>query len=296
MGTSLTASISGCALREDVFVLQNRLAASEQRNAQQHKEINGRVDELVSKLDALNNSFSGFQNEQKETGEEHNVKYADVRQVVKELREEMQTLSGRLDENRQEVQKASENQSTNSNQLAQQWDHVEKTVKASSDRIVRLEEYLGLEPSEKMPASEKQPSEGKGGSATTEEQTPSSPNDLYTSGKKHFDAGDYEKARQLFESYLKQAARSENADNAQFWIAEIFFREKWYEKAILEYQKVIESYPKGNKVRSALLKQGLAFSSLNDKDNARLILKELIRKHPGTTEAEIATKKLEELK
>jgi TolA-binding protein len=59
---------------------------------------------------------------------------------------------------------------------------------------------------------------------------------------------------------LKRFPKSDNADNAQFWIGEIYYRQKWYETAILEYQKVIENYPKGNKVQASLLKQGFAFS------------------------------------
>ena len=39
---------------------------------------------------------------------------------------------------------------------------------------------------------------------------------------------------------LKRFPQSDQADNAQFWIGETYYRENWYEKAILEYQKVIE--------------------------------------------------------
>ncbi|MBW2198143.1 MAG: tetratricopeptide repeat protein, partial [Deltaproteobacteria bacterium] len=88
---------------------------------------------------------------------------------------------------------------------------------------------------------------------------------------------------------------SKNADNAQFWIGEIYYHEKWYEKAILEYQKVIEKYPKGNKVQASLLKQGFAFLNLGDKSNARLILSELIKKYPKSNEAKIAKRKLKGL-
>ncbi len=95
---------------------------------------------------------------------------------------------------------------------------------------------------------------------------------------------------------LKLYPKSPQADNAQFWLGETYYREKWYEKAILEYQKVIEKYPKGNKVPASLLKQGLAFHSLGDKANTRLILTELIKKYPKSNEAKIAKQKLKRLK
>ena len=62
----------------------------------------------------------------------------------------------------------------------------------------------------------------------------------------------------------------------------------------MEYQKVIENYPKGNKVPAALLKQGLAFRNIGDKPNARLILNELVKKYPNSNEGGIAKQKLTE--
>jgi tol-pal system protein YbgF len=87
-------------------------------------------------------------------------------------------------------------------------------------------------------------------------------------------------ARQGFEDLLKKYPSSSRANNAQFWLGETYYQEKWYEKAILEYQKVIDKYPKDNKVPAALLKQGFAFLSLGDKTNARLVFRELLNKYP----------------
>ncbi|MCP4718042.1 MAG: tetratricopeptide repeat protein, partial [Desulfobacteraceae bacterium] len=71
--------------------------------------------------------------------------------------------------------------------------------------------------------------------------------------------------------------------------------EKWYEKAILEYQKVLEDYPESNKTAAARLKQGYSFAELGETANARLILKELIKRHPDSNEAKYARKKLKSL-
>ena len=90
---------------------------------------------------------------------------------------------------------------------------------------------------------------------------------------------DYDESIQTFQELIKRYPLSKNADNAQFWIGEIYYREKWYEKAILEYQKVIEKYPEGNKAKDALLKQVYAFHNMGDNSSARLILKEMVIKH-----------------
>ncbi|MFW5901529.1 MAG: tetratricopeptide repeat protein, partial [Thermodesulfobacteriota bacterium] len=48
----------------------------------------------------------------------------------------------------------------------------------------------------------------------------------------------------------------------------------------------------GNKVAAAYLKQGIAFQELGETGNAKLVLKELIRKFPDSNEAGIARKKI----
>ena len=45
----------------------------------------------------------------------------------------------------------------------------------------------------------------------------------------------------------------------------------------------------------ALLKQGLSFLNIGEANNARLVLKELVAKHPDSSEAGIAKQKLESL-
>jgi len=119
---------------------------------------------------------------------------------------------------------------------------------------------------------------------------------MYTAAKTLLDKGDNKGARKKFETFIKTFPDSASADNAQFWIADSYYRENWYEKAILEYQKVIVTYSSGNTVPAALLKQGYAFANLGEKGNARLIFKEMIRKYPRTAEAKIAKKKLGALK
>ena len=45
-----------------------------------------------------------------------------------------------------------------------------------------------------------------------------------------------------------------------------------------------------------MLKQGLSFYNLNEKPNARLIFKEVIKKYPSSAEAKIAKEKLDTIK
>jgi TolA-binding protein len=59
---------------------------------------------------------------------------------------------------------------------------------------------------------------------------------------------------------------------------------------------VIKKYPQGNKVPSAMLRQGQAFYQIKDKISSRLLLKKIIKKYPNSSEAKIAEAKLKTMK
>jgi tol-pal system protein YbgF len=269
----------GCALQDDIIIVDKRLASLSQRVSKQE-----------SAIELLRSDISRHQEDQMSATQAFREQQADLRALMDDLREDILVLRGRLEEvgymTHEKMGTVTEEESKREEQIKR----LEHAVQASRDRIVRLEDYFGLEPSEKM-VSQKTPPAGK----KQESPTQKSPDLLYVQAKEKFDRAEYDTARELFQSFLKEHPKSDNADNAQFWLGEIYYREKWYEKAILEYQKVLERYPKGNKVRGALLKQGFAFLSLGDKDNARLILKELVRKYPDSSEAKIAKDKLSTL-
>jgi len=119
---------------------------------------------------------------------------------------------------------------------------------------------------------------------------------LYAAAYELFREAKYEKSREGFENFLKLHPDTEFSDNAQFWIGECYYFEKKYEKAIVEYDKVVKKYPEGNKVPFALLKQGLSFEKLGDKTSAKLLLQQVIRDFPNTSQSRIARTKLLEIR
>jgi tol-pal system protein YbgF len=211
--------------------------------------------------------------------------YAELNATVEELRREIQIVKGKVEEVEHSIQKGRPNVSAGPQAE-------DSRVSQLEDRILQLEQYMDLEspvagkkpPVVAIPEKTAPPESAKKDLSETE---------LYNTSKQALDRGEFEASRASFADFLKRFPNSANADNAQFWIGESYYREKWYEKAIMEYQKVIETYPDGNKIPSALLKQGLSFFNLNEKANARLILKEIIKKYPTSNEAKIAKDKLD---
>ncbi len=154
---------------------------------------------------------------------------------------------------------------------------------------------------EKVTLSQESPPESKGASAVADssitEQLPSVPatddKGLFDAGKRYFESYNYPSARKELGLLLDNYPSSSFADDAQYYIAETYFNEKWFEKAILEYQLVIEKYPQGDKRPSAYFKQGLAFENIGDSTNAKVRYKELVQLYPDSNEAKIVGSKLQ---
>ena len=278
-GALLELFLSGCATQQDMTSVDNRLTEMELRNAEASKnrdDIQYQVEEYSKMRQSMD--------------QELRRQSASLRALIEELREEIRILNGRIEEfdfALKQQQKGVDGFQSKTESVSNQ---LTETTSKNQQRIARLENYLNLESSGKptktvavvTPAAKAKTPKKLG-----EEE-------IYQLGKKAFDQGDSDTAKKHFQELIKRFPKSENADNAQFWIGEIYYREKWYEKAILEYQNVIENFPEGNKVPAALLKQGLAFENIGDKANSRLILEELIKKYPKTSEAKIALEKIKE--
>lgn len=105
--------------------------------------------------------------------------------------------------------------------------------------------------------------------------------------------GQYKEAIAHFKFFLLSYPQSGLADNAQFWIGECYRAQHKLEEAIVAYQRVIDDYPGGNRVPRAMLHQGFAYLKIDDKTNAKLILRKLTDELPMAKEAEIARMVLE---
>ncbi len=101
--------------------------------------------------------------------------------------------------------------------------------------------------------------------------------------------------RELMETFLTRYPQDALAVNAAYWVGESYYAEKNYEKAILEFEDIIQKYDDHPKVASAMLKQALAFEATGDKATARLLLQRVIEEFPLSGEAVIAKQKLQGL-
>lgn len=253
----------------------------------------------VAQTGNLDKEMDAVREEVQVQGEDLRANYAKMRSEIDSLRFDLQTVQGSLEEGAV-VGSAS---GPGSSGLANDVLYLKEEFLNLSKQVQQLYAYVGLETTAVL--EERGTGTVAGGTRVTSTPTdtantqtvvtPADANTLYNSAKSAFDSGNMEKAQREFEEILAKFPEAEIAGNAQFWLGEIYYRGNWYEKALLEYKKVLDNYPKGNKVASALLKQGLAFEKLGQKANARIVLEELVRKYPGSSEALIAQKKLPQL-
>ena len=106
----------------------------------------------------------------------------------------------------------------------------------------------------------------------------------------------YQPAIEAFQGFLKQYPDGRYAHIAQYWLGEANYAQRNFKAAIASYQQLLQRYPRSPKVAEAMLKIGYSYYELGQKDEARQTLAELVRAHPGTTEAGQAQRLLETIK
>lgn len=141
-------------------------------------------------------------------------------------------------------------------------------------------------------------------SSTAKKQTPVSqvensiageqPSDDYNKAQKLYRKGKYKEAFSLFEQIAGNSS-SPNSVDARFMMGECFFKQKEYDKAIMQYQNIISQHSGHAKSPEAMLNQAMAFEKLADNDTAKVIYKKLVKKYSSSPEAAIAQQKLGKL-
>lgn len=121
------------------------------------------------------------------------------------------------------------------------------------------------------------------------------PDMLYNNALRDYNAGKYDLAMQEFSDYLNFYANTDLAGNAQFYVADIKYRQGNFQQAIADYDKVLEQYPGGNKAAAAQLKKGYALLELGRRDDGVRELNNLVARYPRSVEATQARDRLRQL-
>lgn len=146
--------------------------------------------------------------------------------------------------------------------------------------------------------------EGRPARAPRESQSPSSRPGragegdavkLYRQSFQILGQGKHDEAAEGFREFLRRFSNHDLADNAQYWLGECAYDRKDYSTAVREFRRVVERFPRGNKVPDALLKIGFSYLALGSTDAGKQTLEQLVRSYPRHETAALATARLAEL-
>ncbi|HXS96549.1 MAG TPA: tetratricopeptide repeat protein [Candidatus Limnocylindrales bacterium] len=122
---------------------------------------------------------------------------------------------------------------------------------------------------------------------------PISSQQLYQNAERDRTSGNYDLALQEFRDYLKYYPTTELAANAQFYIAVIHFGQNDYQRALGEFDMVLERYPDSNSKREeAQFYKGLCLVKLGQRNQASDEFRDLISHYPRTERATQACNQL----
>lgn len=100
--------------------------------------------------------------------------------------------------------------------------------------------------------------------------------------------GNYQLAIAQFRNYTKCFEKTEKAGNAQYFVADAFFKMMEFKGAVVEFDNLLRDYPSNNKIATALLKKGNAQLKVELRKEGEETLRLLMQTYPGTPEAKEA--------
>lgn len=258
--------LSGCATRGDLAALQQDVEELKGRTLQHDKSI------ALVRTEAKDIAEKGSREALKSL-DTLRKGTADMQANLDTMRVDLQAMTGKVDDLGQAAKKP--------------FDDISLLKEDTSKAVVNMDERI------KKLESELAQSNARIAAISKSLETPES---LYKQGLDALNSGESEKSREMLAKFKEQFPDHKLAANAAYWIGETYYREKNYEQAVLEFQKVIKDYPGKEKVPAAMLKQGMAFKELGDLKSARFVLKELIEKFPRAEEIGAAKEALSKLK
>jgi len=206
-----------------------------------------------------------------------------------ELLKHVNALDTKVETTRESVQATRASTDARLGDLSNRLEVIEGKMEESGERSTRLAEKIDTVKERLSRADSARTAAGFVRSDSTAILDPES---AYAAAYADLSAGRYDLAKQAFEEYLKHYPDTERSDNAQYWVGECLYATGDFDGAIAEYAKVVERYPKGDKVAAALLKSGYAHARMDRPDDAKKFFRQVVTRYPKSDEARLAKERL----
>jgi tol-pal system protein YbgF len=280
-------------VEQDILELKSQLEETRhlnQRLKEQNKELEATITNVVTaEASKREEALKQFEESQREKESVKAIQEARIKEA--ELRAKEASLAAELAKTRSK----SANSDLRSSDSTKQIRLDQKKIKLNADvqptsstqqKNNQAEQVVQTPPPQQAP---------KPTTASPVTQAPvEEPLDDFKKAQKLYESNKFKEAYQLFEQVAANASGNNKVD-ARFMMGECLFQQKEYDKAIMQYQNIISQHSDHAKSPKAMLKQGMAFEKLADKDTAKVIYKKLLKKHGSSPEAATAQEILSKL-
>jgi tol-pal system protein YbgF len=116
--------------------------------------------------------------------------------------------------------------------------------------------------------------------------------EIFDQARTDFDAGHPELAAMGFQSFIEQYHGSPLADDAQFMLGECHYVADHFEDALIEYERLLDTYPASDKRALSMLRAGTCLMNIGSVDRGVTMLRRVVETFPGTREAVAARERL----
>src|SRR6202521_1147789 len=208
-----------------------------------------------------------------------------MRNLLEKNTDAANKVSAAINELQASINKQQQDRSGQGDQLSGQIQALNDTMDELKVRLTKLSKQL-----EDMQSAQ-QSMAAQQSQAQQQAQAPA-PDVLYNNALRDYNGAKNDLASQEFNDYIKFYPNTDLAGNAYFYLAEIQFKAGDYQKAIANYDLVLQNFPSGNKAAAAQLKKGFALLELGKEDEGALELKRVVQRYPRTNEAVQARERL----
>ncbi len=246
---------------------------------------------------ALQTQVQALQDQIARLQQSNDERFGAMRSLLEQNTDTLNRLANSLDAVSHSLQTTTTDQGGKIDQVSAQVQSLHDSVDELKARLAKVSKQL-----DDMAAAQQNlqsaPQPGQPG-ATPPQQPPQAaappPDVLYNNALSDYNGAKYNLAAQEFADYIKYYGNTDLAGNAQYYIADIEYKQGNYQQAVQDYDKVIEQYPSGNKAAAAQLKKGYALINIDQRDAGIRELRALIARYPRSLEAQQARDRLRSL-
>ena len=208
--------------------------------------------QLQTQVQALQDQLSRLQ-------QSNDERFGAMRSLIEQNTDTVNRVANSLDAISHSLQTSTADQGGKVDQVSAQVQSLHDAVDELKARLAKVSKQLDdmAAAQQNLQAAPQTGAPGQNPQLPPQAQAPP-PDVLYNNALSDYNGAKYNLASQEFADYLKYYGNTDLAGNAQYYVADIEYKQGNYQQAVQDYDKVIEQYPSGNKASAAQLKKAYA--------------------------------------